>query len=95
MTREQVDAALTVAFQRVFGVNESNRSPEQRLVLARFRQLAKPETPQFKPHESDRTLAMRCGRLEMWLEIDRRCTEHREATIAELLGIPAERTEET
>jgi hypothetical protein len=92
---DQVDAALTLAFQRVFGSSDKARSPEQLLVLARFRQLARPHRPSFSPVESERTHAMREGRREMWLEIENRCAASKPPTIAEILGIPAEKIEET
>lgn len=95
MTNEQVDAALTVAFQSVFGVDDGHRSPAQLLVLAQLRRMARPHRTPFSPHESDRTLAMRSGRLEMWHEINNRCAPNKSPTVAQILGIPAEKTEET
>lgn len=76
---------VTLAFQRVFGTVDSNRSPEQLIVLARLRDLAKPNQSQFSPIEDDRTLAMRQGRLELWFEIDSRLSGKPD-TLREVLG---------
>lgn len=93
MTREQIEERITLAFQKVFGVDGGLRSPEQLTVLAKLRQLARPNKSLFSPHESDRTLAMRSGRMEMWEEIDKRCGIA-PPTLQDLLGNAAEHSEE-
>jgi hypothetical protein len=90
---EKVEREITVAFQQVFG-EEGKRSKAQRIVIAKLRQLARAGKPLFMPHESDRELAMREGRAEMWLEIERRTNLTPPETLRDLLGHIAETTGE-
>jgi hypothetical protein len=80
--REQIDHAFRV----VFGTEDSHRSPEQMIVLAVLRNRGKPREVHYTPTETDRDLAFRQGRLETWLEIERRITRTPE-TLAQLLGL--------
>lgn len=80
-TKEQIEHA----FRTVFGTEDSQRSLEQRIVLAVLRNRGRPREVHFHPSETDRALAYRQGRLETWLEIERRITRAPE-TLNDILG---------
>lgn len=88
MTKEE---ALDRAFCTVFGTNDNGRSPEQRIVLARLRQLARPQAHHWAAGQDPGALPFAQGRLRMWLEIDNRISDKPE-TLDELLGLEAEDT---
>lgn len=82
---DQLQRELDLAFRAVFGTDRE-RTKAQHIVCARLRQLAKVGRPLFSPLETDRVLAMREGRAEMWLEIENRCEIDPAPTIKDLLG---------
>jgi hypothetical protein len=80
---------VTLAFQRVFGTNDNHRSKEQRIVLARLRELAKPGESQWLAGQDDTALSFAQGRLRMWHAIAKHI-EPQPETLRELLGPSAD-----
>ena len=92
LVEDEIKRDITAAFREVFGTSAA-RTKAQLVVMARLRQLAKVGRPTLATW-TERQVATREGRMQMYLEIESRTELNPPPTLKDLFGHMVEPTGE-